>query len=489
MAPKGSLHAHEIEQIRDLKKEITQLLESVRQAGDRAIQPRPDGCIVPMTPIQLLYWRRAYSNGERRTVRISSFAMRISGRLNIAQLQTSVRALIRRHESLRTTFSELDGVPIQQIGVACDCALTVTEISNGQEDIEESTQQTINELASRLIDLSEGPLLEVKLLRLSARDHVLVFAIDHMITDGMSRNIIIREIWNSYDELAHGSSISLSAPKIQLPDYAVWLKETYSSWLARSATHWSERLSATPSMKFALDEPSEQEASKEPKWSFASFCITRGVCNHLTGLARREKVHVSLVLLCAYMIAVQHRSLRRVAVAHFVSNGRWCADLENVVGQVVADLLLRVEVSSDDSFLTVLKRVREEYSLAYDHQDFFRAYHLVPGFQPDVLLNWLPINTCRGRYGLRGSDEVEIEPYQINFVTPSAANCPTFEKVFSANHYVDLSESSSGIDGRVASFGRTSSTYSLEKIARDFQTLTEKIAQYPHERIGAALIR
>ena len=172
-------------------------------------------------------------------------AVRLSGSLDVGVLQQSLNDVVRRQESLRTTFIEVNGQPVQAI--APQLALTVALIDLCELD--ESEQGTgggadcLREEALRPSDLARGPLLRVAALRLKQREHVVMLNMHHIISNGWSMGVLLKEVGSLYDAYANGESLSLPVIAIQYADYAVrqreWLR---GDLLEEHLSYWREQL-------------------------------------------------------------------------------------------------------------------------------------------------------------------------------------------------------------------------------------------------------
>jgi Condensation domain/TubC N-terminal docking domain len=188
---------------------------------------------------------------------IMASALELSGALDIGVLERACDMLVRRHESLRTVFEEMGGQPRQVVVEPGTWALTVTDLS-AECDAGERLRALLREGTSRGFDLARGPLFRTELYRLSADMHVLLLAMHHIVSDGWSIGILLRELGELYGALSRGEAASLPPLRVQYRDYARWQR----GWLKgevveRELAHWRERLAGAPQvLELPGDRPS-----------------------------------------------------------------------------------------------------------------------------------------------------------------------------------------------------------------------------------------
>ena len=167
-------------------------------------------------------------------------AFRLSGRLDTAALKLSLNEIVRRHESLRTTFSVVDGEPVQVIAPPAEFSLPVLDLSdNFARAGEEEAQRVANEVARQAFDLEKGPLFRSQLLKLGEDDHVLLLTMHHIVSDGWSMGVLHRELSALYRAFVHGEPSPLEELPLQYADFAVWQREWLrGEVLEEQLTYW-----------------------------------------------------------------------------------------------------------------------------------------------------------------------------------------------------------------------------------------------------------
>lgn len=178
-------------------------------------------------------------------------AVRLNDELDVTALRRALDEVIRRHDVLRTSFPEKDGLPEQLIAPSLDVALPIIDLGSLPESERDSlVQKLMLEEAKRPFNLSQGPLIRFTLLRLDRDQHVFLVTFHHIICDGWSIGIFLRELAELYRAFSEGVLAPLSDLSIQYADYAVWQGELLQGeFLQRQLSYWKERLEVRPSWK------------------------------------------------------------------------------------------------------------------------------------------------------------------------------------------------------------------------------------------------
>ncbi len=298
-------------------------------------------------------------------------AFRLEGSLDERALERSLRELVRRHESLRTTFMVLDGAPYQRIGTEEAFALDrrdLTGVADPQAR-EEEARRLVRGEALRPFDLAEGPVFRSVLLRLGVEEHVLVLSMHHIVSDGWSNGIVMRELSALYDAFRRGEPSPLAEPTIQYSDYASWQREWLSGEvLAQELGYWREKLSgAPPELALPFDRPRPRRQTFRGGQQVAG--LPEALTRKLKDLSRKSGVTTFMTLLSALKVLLSRYSGESdISVGTPIAN-RNRADIESLVGFFLNTLVLRTDLSGDPSFEEALVREREVCLSAYAHQN------------------------------------------------------------------------------------------------------------------------
>ncbi len=296
--------------------------------------------------------------------------LQLLGELDRLALETSLNAIVQRHESLRTTFAIAEGEPIQVIQAFVPVGLNVTDLSGlPPEERSERSQRLMASESQRPFDLEIGPLFRFSLLCMAQQEHILLITMHHIVSDAWSRGVLIRELSAIYD--AHSSTAALSLPElpVQYADYAVWQREwLQGEALERQIRYWKEHLKSAPAL---LELPTDRP--RPPVQTFRGARLRREFSANLSSavkqLAQREGATIFITLLAAFNVLLSRYGGQEDIVVGTPIANRTQSEVEGLIGFFVNTLALRTDLSGDPSFTELLARVREGSLGAYTHQD------------------------------------------------------------------------------------------------------------------------
>ncbi|MDQ2857582.1 MAG: condensation domain-containing protein, partial [Candidatus Eremiobacteraeota bacterium] len=298
-------------------------------------------------------------------------ALRLRGSVDVAALQESIDALVRRHEILRTSFSLVDDRPMQIVEPALHVPLASIDLSAlSPSERETKLERVVREEGGRRFTLSAVPLLRAMLVRLAPQDHVLVLTLHHIITDEWSGDILYRELSSAYAAYCAGREPDFEELPIQYADYAVWQREwLQGDVLERQLAFWRDRLAgAPPRTELPLDR-ARTTILHAPQAGSESLVLPRALGEALHELGRRHGVTPFMLLLAAFRVLLfRYTGQSDLVVGSPVAN-RPRRELQNLIGFFVNTLLLRASVRAEDRFSDVLRNERETVLAAFEHQD------------------------------------------------------------------------------------------------------------------------
>nr|WP_279637144.1 non-ribosomal peptide synthetase [Corallococcus praedator] len=346
--------------------------------------------------------------------------VRLSGTLDVAALEHGLDALIRRHESLRTTFRIEGGSPVQVIDPEGRARLDRVNLGTLPEAQREAEARRLSqEAAQRPFNLEHGPLLRTTLLDLSEQEHVLVLVLHHIISDGWSMGILVHELTELYEAFSQGQPSRLPALPVQYADHAVWQREwLQGEVLEAQLGYWKQRLEGAPRLlELPTDHP--RPAVQSLEGAFAPFALGRELSDAVQALGRREGVTPFMVLLAAFQAVLARYSGQEDVCVGSPIAGRTRAETEGLIGFFVNTLVLRTRLDGHPSFRELLARVREVTLGAYAHQDVpfeklveelrpERSLSHSPLFQVMLTFDSTPRAAGQGRSGL-SLQPVEVE--------------------------------------------------------------------------------
>jgi amino acid adenylation domain-containing protein len=297
-------------------------------------------------------------------------ALRVEGPLDSRVLTLCLGEIVRRHEALRTVFPAVEGSPLQVIEPAEPFPLPVVDLTGLAESAREAMARSLlRDEAVRPFDLACGPLLRGLLVRLAADDHAVALTLHHIVSDGWSLGILVRELTALYPALAAGRPSPLPELPVQYADFAVWQR----SWLCgeileQEIAFWRQQLAGLPPLlELPTDRPrpavQSYRGAQRPVWLPAE--LTR----QAEALARREGATLFMVLLAGFQALLAYYSGQDDLAVGSPIAGRTRAEIESLIGFFVNTLVLRGDLSGEPSFRETLARVRETALAAYLHQD------------------------------------------------------------------------------------------------------------------------
>ena len=296
-------------------------------------------------------------------------ALRMKGELDIWALAKSFTEIVRRHEVLRTVFVVEDGEAEQRIEEPGEVAVPVVDVSGLEEEGRESKARgVVEQEAGRAFDLRRGPLLRVRLVRLGEQEHVLLVNLHHIVTDGWSTAILVREFMVLYEVYCEDKASPLGELEIQYADYAVWQREwLQGEVLEKELGYWRTQLGGVEPLEMPTDYPRTAGGSHPGDW--VHFVLPEELSEGLTRLSRDEGVTLFMVLLAVWKVLLSRYSGQEdFAVGTDVAN-RNRLETEGLIGFFVNTLALRSPVGGERSFGEYLGEIRRVVLESYEHQD------------------------------------------------------------------------------------------------------------------------
>jgi len=338
-------------------------------AAGSILRPVPRQGDLPLSASQLRQWFLVQLEPESVDYNLP-LTVRLEGDLQIDALEGALRALVHRHETLRTTFASAGGRPVAVVAPSIELPLPVLDLSTMTEaEREASTLRAAVAESDRPFDLTRGPLLRALLIRLGAREHLLALTFHHIVFDGFSTGVFLRELSALYRAEVSGVPAELPALPVQYVDYAAWQHE----WLQSPAMQaklerWKERLAGASQV---LDLPTDRPrpARLSPHGEMVPATLPAAGTAEVRRLAGREGVTLFMTLFAAYAsLLSRYTGQEDLNVGTFVANRPQPA-LERLIGFFVNTLVLRVDLSGDPSFRELLARVREMALEAFENQE------------------------------------------------------------------------------------------------------------------------
>jgi amino acid adenylation domain-containing protein/non-ribosomal peptide synthase protein (TIGR01720 family) len=304
---------------------------------------------------------------------VSAFALRLCGELDVAALSAALTGLVARHESLRTTFEVVDGRGVQVVHPPSAVSLPVVDLTDlARPDLTEpervlELQRIVAVESGRPFDLGRGPLLRVGLVRASATEHVLTVAMHHIVTDGWSTGVLLRELSALYSAAVRGRDAELPVLRVQYVDFAVWQRELLSGpALGEALGYWRDQLAGVPALELPTDRPRPSVLTSAG--AVCEFVVPAEVATGLKRLGQQRDGTLFMTLVAACQLLFSRWSGQDDIAVGTVVSGRERAELEGLIGFFVNTVVLRSRVDGQQSFIDFLAGVRETVLDAFVHQ-------------------------------------------------------------------------------------------------------------------------
>jgi hypothetical protein len=440
---------------------------------DGTIMPRLESGPVPLTDQQARWWTDTSKDGHAENRRLRAAAVRIVGNLDIGILRASIEYVIGRHESLRTRLTLVRGSPEQLVEGTNGTALEVVDLTDiAPAHLDQEARSNARQFFDEKVDLLVGPLFAYRLLRLSETTHVLLFGLEHMVSDGVSCGILTREVWTVYSQLAQNTQITLPTLPIQFADYAVWLRETLPLRKDRHEAFWLDRMSDTPKIELPLS--SKSFLPKGPAMVM-NGPLGKTLSAGLRSTAQREKTLFPLVIFSVYLLSLSRWCGQQDVVMLFASNARQRRpELHNMIGYLAHALYFRISELNARTLRELLAYVHKEFFAITSHQEFIVP--LPQECNPCLMFNWGGLSTYSARWSSNQQHSaipgLRLQPF----------NC---EEDSEATFYPFFSDTPCGVVFTVHYRPDQIPTSSIERLVRDMRVLGHKMLENPHTEISS----
>jgi amino acid adenylation domain-containing protein/FkbH-like protein len=290
----------------------------------------------------------------------------IEGKLNPAAFKRAFKEVMERHEILRTVFVEIDGEPYQKILTFEQTGFEIIEKDlNDNSELETELKKYQEEDIKKSFDLENGPLIRVSLFKVTEEKHYVLFNIHHIISDGWSKGILIKEFLHLYNAYCNSGENDLSPLTVQYKDYAEWHRSTFE----QQGQYWKEvYMDGIPVMNF----PADNERPKVLSYSGdkISISLSEELTDSLQKLAVSKNLSLNNLLFILYGLAVAQKSLQEDVVIGSVCSGRSHSDLEELVGVFINFLPIRLHPERNLRLNEYIKKSSDQILKAFRNQDY-----------------------------------------------------------------------------------------------------------------------
>jgi amino acid adenylation domain-containing protein len=463
--------------IAELAAAIEPLTQAGLETGAPSIAPVSRDVALPLSFAQQRLWFLDQLEPGNPIYNLPS-ALRLRGALDVEALRRTLNEIVRRHESLHTVFREEQGEVVQVILPEQSVELPVLNLTGLPEtEREREAERLARAEAQNGFNLSRGPLLRATLLQLTTEEHLLLFTMHHIISDGWSSGVLVREVAALYEAYAQDRESPLPELPVQYADYAVWQREwLQGEVLAKQLAYWKKQLEGSPALlEFPTDRP--RPSALTFRGAVLGVELSAQLTEELRALARREGVTLYMILLAAFQTLLsRYTGQQDIVVGSPIAN-RQRREIEPLIGFFVNTLVLRTNLSGNPSFRELLRRVQEVTLGAYTHQDVpFEM--LVEELQPERNLGLTPLFQMMFALQNAPGDELKLPGLALNRMD-----------VWSGTTHFDLTlqleESAQRLTGVVEYSLELFNEETIRRLTRHLQTLLETVVADPDAPLAA----
>jgi amino acid adenylation domain-containing protein len=404
-------------------------------------------------------------------------AVRLTGSLDVATLEQSLNEIVQRHEALRTTFRMVSGEPIQVIAPVKALTLQLVDLRDLPEATQEAqVERLATESAQQPFDLAMGPLLRATLLHLGEAEHVLLLTMHHIVSDGWSMGVLIRELAALYEAFSTGKPSPLPQLPIQYADFAHWQRQwLQGEVLAAQLSYWQQQLAGSQTvLELPTDRP--RPAVQTFRGATQFLALPAPLSQKLKTLSQRSGVTLFMTILAAFQtLLYRYTGQEDICIGSPIAN-RNRSETEDLIGFFVNTLVLRTDMSENPSFQELLGRVREVALGAYAHQDL-PFEQLVEALQPERNLSHQPL--FQVMFVLQNAPMSALE---LPSLTISSLEMESSTAKFDLT--MSMEDSEQGLVGSLEYNTDLFDTATISRMLEHFQTLLEGIVANPEQRLS-----
>ncbi|MEO6889068.1 MAG: amino acid adenylation domain-containing protein [Ktedonobacteraceae bacterium] len=372
--------------------DLAALLEESQQSQQQHIFPVPRTAhtYLPLSFAQERVWFLQQLDPDNRSYNFQA-TLRLTGILDIPVLEQSLSEIISRHEIFRTTFEDSDGRPVQIIHPAQPVQIPLHDLQHipvYQHELE--AQRLIAEECQHPFTIAQLPLIRWVLLRLDEQEHILVHIEHHLVHDGWSFNVFLRELADLYCAFAAGEASPLPALPVQFADFALWQREwVHSEEAQQQLAYWQQKLAGSPPL-LALPTDYPRPAVQTSHGAAPRIELPLALCAALRRMSRQEGSTLYMTMFAAFLtLLYRYSGQEDMCVGSSIANRRW-RETEGLLGMLLNTTVLRADLSHNPTFEELLSRVRTLMLEAYEHQDF-PFDKIVEALNPERNLSYNPL--------------------------------------------------------------------------------------------------
>ena len=345
---------------------------------------------LPLSFAQQRLWF-LYQLDPESTVYNIGAALEVTGPLDLPALEKTLRMIIHRHENLRTSFLQVDGMPRTRIEEDVQWSLRVIDARHlATDDARPELLRNAASLIREHLDIAHAPLFRASVLTVAPENHILVFTLHHIIFDGWSIGVFGQEMTELYRAYSSGDSPALAPLTLQYVDFAAWQRKWLEAGeLDRQLAYWKKQLAGSPPV-ITFPPDHRRPAAELFRGARSKLVVSEELTSALEATGQRHGVTLFMILLAAFKVLLARYTGLEDIVVGSPSASRTRTELYQMMGFFVNNLVLRTDLSGNPSFSDLLTRVREVTLRAYEHQDV-PFDQLVQALRPERSLDHSPL--------------------------------------------------------------------------------------------------
>jgi amino acid adenylation domain-containing protein len=443
--------------------------------GSHDIPRRPPAGPIPLSFSQQRLWFVAQIDPDTPLYNVPE-AIDLKGQLNLVALEQGLNEIIRRHDALRTRFTVVDRQPVQVCTPSRRLALKIVDLSQLPGNARESAARRLLEAeARRPFDLGNDLLLRATLLRLERDHHWAFLTLHHIVADGWSMGVLIREIAALYQAFAAGQASPLPELPIQYTDFTQWQREWLKGEkLASQLDYWRRQLADAPPLRFPSDRPRSVHAT--PNGARLNFTLPRTLSNAVKRLSDAEGATLFMTLLAAFKLLLYRYAQQDDIVVGTAIANRHHGETEHLIGFFLNLLVLRTKVSGKLTFRDFLQRVREVALGAFEHQDL-PFDKLVEELQPERQLNRNPL--FQVVFAVHSGLAPSLNLQQLN-----VRQLPATSHTSKYDLSLEFVDTENALTGFLEYSTELFDAATIERLLTHYQTLLESLVNNPEQSIA-----
>ncbi|HEY8647511.1 MAG TPA: amino acid adenylation domain-containing protein [Gaiellaceae bacterium] len=475
------------ERVEGLTSEKRAILErkllrgSSPDGAEVAIPPRRPGEAVPLSLAQQRLWFLDQLVPDSPLYN-AALVLRLQGELDVGALRRSVDAMVARHEALRTTFYEIDGIPMQRVTDRTSVDFVELDVRDRPlPERDAAALVALREEARRPFDLARDPMMRPVLVRLDVQEWILMLVTHHIAADGWSKGIVFDEIRAHYEGLTQGTRVELPDLPVQYADFAAWQRRWFEGGkFERQLAFWEQQLIGAPGF---LRLPTDRERPAEQTFTGRHHPVRmdKELADSVREFSRRHRVTPFMGLLAGFAALLSaYSNDEDILIGSPIAN-RTRMETENLIGFFVNTLVFRVDLSGDPTFLDLTERVKDAALGAYGHQDvpFEKLVEILrprrdPSRNPLVQVNFRVQASAGPELRLPG---LTVTPIEIDLGTSR------FDLA------CELQVEDDGIGGYIEYATDLFTGPTAARIAANFRAVLEEVLVRPDTRLSALSVR